>query len=119
MNIKELYSITCILLFPQKTFCLILFVDITNDQVVPYSQITDEKGVTIGMTDAEGFFPKGLNTNKLIIQHLPYHSKEIECSELKPNTRISITPKNQMLGDISVSANVQDFICEPISGATS
>ena len=62
------------------------------------------------MTDAEGFFPKGLNTNKLIIQHLSYHSKEIECSELKPNTRISITPKSQMLKEVSVSATAPNFV---------
>lgn len=110
MHIKELFAIICILLFPQETFCQTLLVDITNDQAVPYARITNEKGVTIGMTDAKGFFPKGLNTNKLIIQHLSYHSKEIECSELKPKTRISITPKSQMLEEVSVSATAQDFV---------
>lgn len=105
-----LFIITCLLLFPKETFCQILLVDITNGQAVPFAQITDEKGVTIGMTDAKGLFPTDLKTNKLIIQHLAYHSKEIECSELKPNTHISLVPKIQMLEEVSVSATAKDFV---------
>lgn len=110
MTIKVLFTIICILLFPKDTFCQILLVDITNGQAVPYAQITDEKGVTFGMTDAKGFFPHGLKTGKLIIQHLSYHSKEIECSELKLNTRISLVPKIQTLEEVSVSATAKDFV---------
>lgn len=110
MYIKVLFTITCILLFPKEAFGQILLVDITNKQAVPYAQITNEKGVTIGMTDAEGFFPKDLRTKTIIIQHLSYHSKEIEYSELTPNSRISLTPKSQILGEACVSATAQDFI---------
>lgn len=85
-------------------------IDNVDGRVVPYAQIMNDKGVTIGFVDANGRFPEDINKGKVTIHHLSYYPKEIECSELEKDTSIPLTPRNYILDEVEIASKVNDYI---------
>lgn len=85
-------------------------IDNVDGRIVPYAQIMDEKGVTIGFVDANGIFPENINKGKVTIQHMSYYPKEIECSKFRKDTCISLTPRDYMLDEVEITSKANDYI---------
>lgn len=100
----------CLWLIAAHMTAQAILTDKNNGQPIPYAQITDKNGVTIGTTDENGMFPENLAPGKATIQHLAYDPKEIECGGLTADTVITLTPRFYTLGEVNVSADGMDYI---------
>lgn len=101
-------------------FLLVWSVAIANAQVkvvdketlmpLAMAQIQNNKGVYLGVTDAEGYIPLYLsNESALIIQHLAYEKRVVSDKDMKTGV-IELTPKNIDLGEVTVKGGNRDFM---------
>lgn len=96
--------------FPQHVPGNVHVVDDVDGKAVPYAQIVDEKGVTVGFTDELGALPRNINKGKVTVQHLSYLPKEVERSDLGNDTCIRLTPRKYSLAEVTVAPKDNDYI---------
>lgn len=96
--------------FPQHVPGNVFVVDEVDGKAVPYAQIVDEKGVTVGFTDERGALPRNINEGKVTVQHLSYLPKEVERSKLANDTCVRLTPRKYFLDEVSVTSQDNDYI---------
>ena len=84
--------------------------DATDRQPVPFAQLIDEKGVTIGVTDVNGQFPDSIRCKEITIQHLAYQSKTLRVSDLVAAVPIYLSPVPYELGEVTVASHQVDYI---------
>lgn len=96
--------------FPQYVPGNVYVVDEVDGKAVPYAQIVDEKGVTVGFTDERGALPRNINEGKVTVQHLSYLPKEVERSDLGNDTCIRLTPRKYSLAEVTVAPKDNDYI---------
>ena len=73
-------------------------IDNVDGRIVPYAQIMDEKGVTIGFVDANGIFPENINKGRVTLSFLNGVIKAL----IAPITSFTLNPyflKNIVVDD--------------------
>lgn len=109
IKIKVFLSVFCLFL-PACLFCQTLVVDSDNHQPIPYAQIVNSRGVTVGVTDANGTFPSDLDSGKVTIMHVAYYPKEVVCQMLGDGSKILLEPRSYSLDELEVSVKQNDYV---------
>lgn len=109
IKIKAFLSVICLLL-PACLYGQAFVVDSDSHQPVPYAQIVNSRGVTIGVTDANGKFPSDLDSGKVTVMHVAYYPKEVVCRSLGDGSKISLEPRCYSLDEIEVSVKQNDYV---------
>lgn len=110
MILRILFVILSIGIFPHLLFGQVL-IDKENGNPIPYAQIVDEKGVTVGISNMQGMLSlQKLKDGKLVVQHISYYPKELTTADLKSRSRIFLIPKSYTLNDVSISFSKKDYI---------
>ncbi len=110
MNIPSLFLWLCAILFPVCLAGQTRLLDEKDRSPVPYAQLVDEDGLTVGWTDDEGMIPPLSVKGQITIQHLSYHSKTVSSERLSKPEPVTLSPKTYTLREVNVTSKGQEYI---------
>lgn len=85
-------------------------IDGHDGRPIAFAQIVDERGLTIGLTDADGRLPHPLKGSRLTVRHLAYKTEELDASALQAGRDIRLTPLTRTLGEAVVGNKSCEYV---------